>query len=111
MEKFKGVHLNSILISKNNVSKSNQDIIMRLHEIKHYLFQFMESTDDVVKLKKYAKLVEDVEYKLQYHWGFNVDNKYHDWFRVPKCSCPRMDNQDVKGTGIRYTDSNCVIHG
>lgn len=109
MKKFPGV-LNSGLIKSQKVSQLDQDIIQRLHELKHYVFQFMEDTDDVGKLKEFAKIVETIEYKLQKHCGFKIDRNFHDWFTVPKCSCPKMDNYDAKGTIYRTISGSCKIH-
>lgn len=110
MKKFPGVVLNDRLVKNQNVSQSDQDVIHRLHELKHYVFQFMEDTDDVDKLKEFAQIVETIEYKLQKHWGFKIDRNYHDWFTVPKCSCPKMDNMDAKGTPYRTISGSCKIH-
>lgn len=110
MKKFQGVVLNSRLIENQNVSKENQDIIHKLHEIKHYVYQFMEETDDSDKLRKYAGIVESIEYKLQVHWGFKIDKNFHEWFDVPKCACPKMDNREMKGTPYKTISGACKIH-
>jgi hypothetical protein len=110
MKKFAGVVLNSRLVENQNVSQTDQDIIQRLHELKHCVFQFMQDTDDVDKLREYAQIVETIEYKLQKHWGFKLDRNFHDWFDVPKCSCPKMDNRDAKGTLYRTISGGCKIH-
>ena len=79
--------------------------------MKHYLFEFMKSTDDTNKLKRYAGLVESIEFKLQHHWGFTLSSGFHDWFMVPKCECPKYGNQESRGTDYRHINPNCKVHG
>jgi hypothetical protein len=110
MKKFLGVVLNERLIRNQTVSDTDKIIIHRLHELKHCVFQFMEDTDDVDKLKELAKIVESIEYRLQKHWGFKIDINMHDWYLVPKCSCPKSDNAGMKGTIYRTISGGCKIH-
>jgi len=110
MKKFTGVRLNKILVDRNKLSDENVADIERLHRIKHYIFEYMENTDDSEKLKKLANLVELVEYKLQSTWKFNVDKNYHRWFEIPKCTCPKMDNAEYIGTNYKVFNRNCKIH-
>ena len=110
MKKFLGVRLNKVLVDRNNLAEENIANIERLHRVKHYIFEYMNNTDDPEKLKKLANLVELVEYKLQSTWGFNIDKNYHRWFEVPKCSCPKMDNAQYIGLGYKVINKECKIH-
>ena len=111
MDKFKGCFLNMRLVEKQELSDIDTECIQNLHELKHYLFQFMIEIDDENKLKELAKLVEVVEFKLQKTWKFKEDRNMHDWFKVPKCICPKSDNEDMKGTPYRRVVQNCKNHG
>lgn len=111
MKKYEGSTLNGHLLSRMNVSDTDTVLIHNLHEIKHYVFQLMEITDDSIRLKRYAKVVEDIEYRLQKHWGFDISRDMHDWYLVPKCSCPKSDNAGMKGTIYRTISKNCKVHG
>ncbi len=113
MKKYEGTiqNLNARLLAKQNVSDTDTILLHQLHEIKHYVFQLMENTDDSDRLKKYANIVENIEYRLQKHWRFSIDRNMHEWYLVPKCSCPKSDNSDMKGTIYRTVSGNCKVHG
>jgi hypothetical protein len=111
MKKYGGSILNGRLLDRQNVSDTEKIIIHKLHETKHYVFELMENTDDSTRLKRYAQIVESIEYRLQKHWGFNIDKSMHNWYDVPKCSCPKSDNAGMKGTIYRTISKNCKVHG
>lgn len=58
----------------------------------------------------YAVWVEN-EYLLQDAWGFERNSNMHRDYLVPHCSCPKMDNDDMYGTDLRYRSPNCIFHG
>lgn len=75
-------------------------------------FDKIEECKDSKDIPKLIKDVEEIEFELQELWGFELDEKFHRyWMDCPGCSCPKMDNMDALGTGIRVTSSNCVLHG
>lgn len=58
-----------------------------------------------------VRLVEDYEILLQRLWGFDENKDHHKyWFRINGCMCPKMDNEDAFGTGIRYYLMRCPYH-
>ena len=52
MKKYEGTiqNLNARLLAKQNVSDTDTILLHQLHEIKHYVFQLMENTDDSDRL-------------------------------------------------------------
>lgn len=58
----------------------------------------------------YADYIDN-QCKLQQAWGFNVDPNMHDWYAVPYCKCPVLDNNERKGTPYRIYNEECPIHG
>jgi hypothetical protein len=50
------------------------------------------------------------EYALQRLWGFPEDPKYHRSYYYPQCTCPKIDNEDMRGTPYRVYDASCPIH-
>ena len=89
--------------------------IIHLHEVKYLLMVEMDSSSssgmgsDV--LKTYAKLITEVEFKLQDAWGFPRNNDYHRFWDLPGCKCPKMDNDDRWPTGYYVINGDCPIHG
>jgi hypothetical protein len=104
-------YLNPNLIKKNGLSINEVAKIKSLHCSKYIVFQAMENTDDVTTLKYYAKIVEGIEYDLQGTWHFAKSSMMHRWFDVPKCKCPKLDNEERMGTKFRIFSADCPIHG
>ena len=73
--------------------------------------EIVNATEDKNELIDLANSVSDLEYQMQYVWGFNLDSKVHDWFNVPKCTCPKSDNKERKGTKYKIHNQKCLIHG
>lgn len=56
--------------------------------------------------------LEFAEYELQKAWNFPQDKNYHSYqWSLQGCTCPKMDNKDAVGTGIKYTRKDCPWHG
>ena len=76
------------------------------------IFEKMENTNNPIKLYWLNKEIEPLEFKMQELFGFPVNSDYHRyWCECPKCSCPKLDNFDERGSGSRYIDISCIIHG
>lgn len=83
-----------------------KDLHRRRMVVFHYIHDKPYST-----LKRYVKLIEDIEYALQDAWGFERNKSMHTWwYRVPKCSCPKTDNRNLTGTSQRLVNTDCIVH-
>jgi len=60
---------------------------------------------------EYAAKWEQNEYRLQALWGFPLDSKYHKFWEMPGCTCPKMDNDDAYPTGYYTRSGDCPLHG
>lgn len=107
--------LNRKLIEKQGLTQEQVDAIKALHVQKHDVFKQMtdefEHACDQDVMRGYAKRVEDLEFALQEQWGFTQDKNFHEWYNVPGCACPKMDNAENKGTPYRIITDGCMIHG
>lgn len=87
--------------------------ILDLHIKRHQIFQNFancESTD-LSLLAVNRDALQQLEFDLQREWGFTPDINHHSyWYRVPHCTCPKMDNQDYLGSG-EIVASDCPVHG
>ena len=61
--------------------------------------------------KQYVEEWTDNEYHLQELWGFPKDSKYHKFWEMAGCTCPKMDNEDAYPTGYYYKSLDCPLHG
>jgi hypothetical protein len=72
---------------------------------------------DVARLRELAELVDQMEFCQQELWGFDSDPHFHDWTRVPGCTCTKDANNPYRraNAGIldypRQVEGDCPIHG
>ena len=109
--KDKTIKLNPALVMKQGLDLFNIGVLLELHVEKLKYMEKMEATDDVTELKNLADAIEYVEFEMQAHWGYPKDVRYHEWYNIPKCTCPSMDNKDRRGTDYCIISSDCPIHG
>ena len=107
----KMVVINSRLVTNQGLDLDEVDKVNKLHKVRNCYLTLMENTDDSVELKRLSLFVTQIDFQLQKLWKFKVDSAYHRFWELPKCQCPASDNLDTFGTGHRYINSNCKIHG
>lgn len=106
--------LNAELVIKQGIDDKRLEKIKHSHRIKHILFELARLyvvEEDYVSLKLLAKIWTDLEFSQQLLWGFAEDARYHHWFDLPGCTCPKMDNLDRLGTNYQVITRDCPIHG
>lgn len=103
-------YLNSALIKRQNVTDVEVEKIKQLHAQKLEFFDKMKLEENIGILKAYAKVIEQIEFELQKQWHFSQDSNYHEWYLVPKCTCPKLDNQEMRGTSYKVINNQCPIH-
>lgn len=55
--------------------------------------------------------VRHLESQLQRLWGFPQDERFFYYeFWIDGCTCPKLDNEDAKGTKYRFFNTVCPIH-
>ena len=108
-----GTHyfLNRRLLEQKEVSDSDASEIMGLHKIKNAIFFVAQNVDNTDLLKSLADEVTKIEFEMQHLWGFSIDQTFHEWYMFPKCTCPKMDNSDMRGTKYQSINLECIIHG
>lgn len=52
---------------------------------------------------------EDNEFMLQALWKFDLNRNFHKSYKLPGCTCPKMDNDDSYPI-IRVVNSQCLLH-
>jgi len=103
--------LNLNLINKQKINDEDVKLIHKLHIIKNCYLSFIESSNSKEDIRRFAKFITVIEFRLQNLWKFKEDINYHRFWNLPKCSCPKMDNMDDYGSGFRHINLNCIIHG
>lgn len=102
--------LNNNLALKQKVTKFQLSQLKRLHAIRLDIYHLMELTEKPEALRQLFQLATNVEYCLQDNWNFPADIHMHPWFRVPRCTCPEIDNAEAQPYRQIFSES-CPYHG
>jgi hypothetical protein len=111
------VLLNPRLIAQQKLTEQEVDRVEQLHEIREQLFDILENLDITSKsdrrfLRASVDMLETIEYQMQAAWKFDLNRDMHSWwYRIPHCTCPKMDNDDNLGTPYRIRTLTCPAHG
>jgi len=102
---------NSRLVANQGLDMETVDKINKLHIVRNCYLTLMEEVNDKENLRYFSNIVTQIDFQLQRLWKFKEDSTYHRFWELPKCDCPKMDNMDTYGTGHRYINPNCLLHG
>lgn len=103
--------INLRLAQQMGLSEEAIKDIKELYKEEESICNEMKQTDIPEELQGLAERWHDVHFFLQKKWGFKENKAYHKWWYLPKCTCPKMDNDDVWPTGYYIMTVNCPIHG
>ena len=99
-------------LAKNQMVTDEQLSALRLsHQVKHLIFKKAKGTKDERKLSLLAELFDELEYLQQELWNFPRDARFHRFFELPNCQCPKIDNYDALGTDQHIIVLSCPAHG
>jgi hypothetical protein len=102
--------INNVLVKEQGLTEEDVAKISAGHVIRHYIYEAMERTDVPEELKRLNSIATEIENYLQTVWKFGVNPNMHRWYNVPKCRCPKMDNEEALGTPYRTHSGLCPIH-
>lgn len=105
------VFLNPDLIRKQKLTWLKVKLILSLHKEKFKILDMMQKSTNIKLIRRGAKAITYIEYDLQSAWGFKKDKKYHRFWEVPHCTCPKFDNEDVYPSNYYVINGSCLIHG
>lgn len=110
------VVLNQHLIERQGLAQCEVEEIKHLHEIKDTLFDNIRDLnpnipEELEMIRHAAVELRDIEFAMQRAWRFDENADFHShWLYIPHCRCPKMDNRDNFGTGLRWTTGGCPVH-
>jgi len=108
--KDRELQINEELIKQKGLSNGTVKAIRELHFLRAATMDLMTQVENDTLLPGLASVIEDLNYQLQDLWGFPRDSNFHEWYGLPKCTCPIMDNQDARGTSNRCYSGDCPVH-
>ncbi len=103
--------INSILVANQGLDLDTVSKINKLHRVRNCYLTLMDEFNDKGNLRHFSNIITQIDFQLQKLWKFKEDSAYHRFWELPKCDCPKMDNIDTYGTGHRYINPNCILHG
>jgi len=113
--RYKGkinMYLNRSLALRQGVSVDDLKSLKNTHRERLRLFDAIELETEPLELQALAKKIANIEFKLQDGWNFPRDKNFHSWwYKLPKCECPKMDNDDYLGTELGVITECCPLHG
>lgn len=101
--------LNPRLIAKQGLDMSQVNHIKALHMSQLALLENLEN--NFVDPRVAGMEWSNIQFNLQKAWGFNENSNFHRFWELPKCTCPKMDNEDRFPMGPYIHDAACPIHG
>lgn len=111
--RVKGVQVDALnfhLAVRQGLTKEKVLELVKLHHMKDALYKRMRRSCKPETLRIMAAEVVEIFLEQQKLWNFPQDPNFHDWYEMPKCECPKMDNRDLKGTKYRIFSGKCPIH-
>lgn len=107
-------YLNGNLAIANKVTDEELEQIKALHVKKLDLFDIATqaaAANNTDLLKSLAAELQQIEFDMQKAWHFPQDHTFHEWYAIPGCRCPKMDNAEARGVDRRIYSGACPIHG
>jgi len=106
------VVLNEALVKKQNITEKQRDTLYGLYNELSDIFCAASDYDEEIDMTRddINGRITELEYNLQDNWNFPRDKSMHRyWYRLPQCTCPIMDNDDMTMQDVIMTD--CPWHG
>lgn len=108
--KSKKIGLSPGFLDRQN-AWSNLNKLKILHYQRLEIEHEMSETDDSDELRFLNAFWQENQFELQETWGFERNTHFHRFWTVPKCTCPKMDNEDNLGSKYSYMSGDCPVHG
>lgn len=103
--------INLKLAQQKKLSQETIKEIEKLYEVENIICNAIEKTNDPAQLQLLVDDWHNTQFELQKLWGFKEDINYHPWWYLPKCTCPKIDNEDAYPTGYYIKVADCPLHG
>lgn len=112
MKANKSAMLSQGLLKIQNVSEVQIARLLELYEELNQLFDRARIADSDEQCKVIAAELKDLEFQLQDNWNFPRSEDHHSYqFKLPGCTCPKLDNADRFGTPYKIITTTCKFHG
>jgi len=106
--------LNQNLIRDLKISEKGIEQLTDLYTEKHLLLQTaskLSAAEEYVEIRKMAKELTELEFRLQDAWTFPRCYTYHKFWEIGGCSCPVYENILRYPSDSYLVHARCPIHG
>ncbi len=106
--------LNENLIRDLKINQPGVDRLTDLYVDKHLLLQKarkLEVKEEYMEIRKLAKDLTEIEYKLQETYGFKRDPSWAKFWEIGGCSCEVVANIERWPSESYLVNARCPIHG
>ncbi len=100
--------LNDVLAEEQGVTEAGLSVIKSLH--KHNLEIQEAFSVGQMSSEEYVEEWTKTQFDLQEAWGFPMNAKFHRFWEMKGCTCPRMDNEDNYPHGFYTYSGSCKVH-
>jgi hypothetical protein len=104
--------LNEELVIIRGLDKDDVAKIVKIHEKRWEKIELMKTLDATDKRELHALRDEitDLDFQLQDLWKFERNINFHNFFDLPHCTCPKMDNRGRLGSPYKFYAEDCPLH-
>jgi hypothetical protein len=106
---------NPRLADKQGLDETTREVIDKLHIFQEFITESASETnadgEPTYDVQALYKMWYETNVLLQKLWKFDLDEKYIKFWEFPRCTCPKMDNDDNYPSGYYVTVQNCIYHG
>jgi hypothetical protein len=102
--------LNGRLLAVQKVTH-NLEKLKQIHVTRLDIEEAISLENNLDILKDLVIDWEMCQFELQSLWGFKEDSSFHEFWTLPQCQCPVMDNRENKGYYRRIINLGCPLHG
>lgn len=104
------IHINKKLLISQKVTAEQLENIRQLHTARLFLEESMK-TAPIYRLSELNEIWIKIQSDLQLNWNFNQDVNFVRFWDVPRCSFPKMDNEERYPYGRYIINTGCPVHG
>ena len=111
------VQFNKAPLAKQGVTREQREELEHIYallELTVNTAKILEEDDDLTYAtgSVISTTVQNIEFQLQKYWNFPQNPDFHSYqFRLPGCTCAKMDNQERVGSPYKVITQTCPYHG
>ena len=111
--KQKDTSVNLSLAEERGLSYDDIRIVETLHKVRDRIHKKLKAKE-AEPTPAVSKFLEDIEETLGEIWFGKADLSYYKFWKVPKCTCPKIDNEEIYpswASWAYYYSIDCPLHG